>query len=86
MSESSFISVVNPEQKDRVKLGQRDMIYLGIRKTKDTHPKGISPTELSIILDLPAPTVRKFLAEYVKLGFVEREIIKSNRSLYRSLF
>ena len=86
MSESSFISVINPEPKDKVKLGQRDMIYLGIRKTKDTHPLGISPIELANILDLPAPTVRKFLGEYVKLGFVSRKIIRSNRSLYVSLF
>ena len=87
MSEN-LISIVNPGKDGHLpkeKITQDDLVYLGLVKAKSTHPKGITPTELSNVLNIPAPSVRKFLAKYVNYGLAERETIRPNLVYYKMI-
>jgi len=73
------------EIKKHPKIQQRDQVLAKLKELQINYPEGLRPVELGIQLSIPAPTVRRILKEYLKLGLVSMERINKNCSMYLAL-
>ena len=55
----------------------------GVVQLGSIYENGITPRDLAEKLDLPQATVRRFLKQYLKQGFVTNVRVSSNCSLYK---
>ena len=70
----------------RTKIDQRQIILekcKGVVCDYSPHKKGIRPRDLAMLLDIPEPTVRKFLGEFVRLKIATVRKVSSNNSIYK---